>query len=381
MRDHGVPAILLTGAENVRYLTGFWWSEFQRRVGYAMFFTDHAPVVFAPAGAYQQMPDLVPGVDEWRPAISWMDGVAPESACQVQAARFADQIRDELASHGLSSERLAVSEIDEHGLDALRGLGIAIEPGMPLLLESSSIKTPDEISCLQMAASIGVTGFETVRANLRAGTTVSGVAKLARRAIEDAGAEYAAAGIMSGPHGFQRSPTGLDRRIEHGDLAMALTCGTSFLGYTSCLYRQFVVGRRPTGEEVSAYSKLRDRLDAAIAAMVPGGSTADVAAQLAPAEHWGYKSETECFSVELGHGVGLVNVGSRFIHYNSPVITREWSLEHPEEIREGMVIAIEGIEGEHRKWGVRLENMVLVGPDGPQLLDHYPRDEILVAGM
>jgi Xaa-Pro aminopeptidase len=162
---------------------------------------------------------------------------------------------------------------------------------------------------------------------------------------------------------------------------MALTCGTSFLGYTSCLYRQFVVGRRPTGEEVSAYSKLRDRLDAAIAAMVPGGSTADVAAQLAPAEHWGYKSETECFSVELGHGVGLVNVGSRFIHYNSPVITREWSLEHPEEIREGMVIAIEGIEGEHRKWGVRLENMVLVGPDGPQLLDHYPRDEILVAGM
>jgi Xaa-Pro aminopeptidase len=381
MRAHGVPAILLTGAENVRYLTGFWWSEFQRRVGYALFFTDHPPIVFAPAGAYQQMPDLVPGVDEWRPAISWMDSLAPASAIEMQAARFGDQVRDELKAHGLSAERLAVSEIDRHGRDALSRLGIPIEDGMPLLLESAAIKTPDEISCLQMAASISVTGFETVRTNLRAGTTVSAMSKLARRAIEDAGAENPATGIMSGPHGFERSPTGLDRRIEHGDLAFALTCGTSFLGYSACLYRQFVVGRRPTGEEVSAYSQLRDRLDGAIAAMVPGNSTADVAARLAPAEHWGYKSETECFSVELGHGVGLVNKGSRVIHYNNPIITREWSLEHPEEIREGMVIAIEGIEGEHRQWGVRLENMVLVGPDGPRLLDAYPRDEILVAGL
>jgi Xaa-Pro dipeptidase len=381
MQEHGIAALLLTGAENVRYLTGFWWSEFQRGAGYAMFLADHPPIVFAPAGSLQQMPDLAPWISEWRPAISWMDGVATPEACFSQATRFANQVREELEQYGLSSETLATSEISELGIECLSRAGINTVPGIRLLLESAMIKTVDEVNCLKMAASLSVSGFEAVRMNLRAGMTQSQVARIGRRAIEDAGAEVAATAIMSGPQGFERSVSSLDRRIEFGDLAFALTCGTSFMGYSACLYRQFIVGRKPTGIETSMYSKLRDRLDAAISAMKPGASTADVAKLLAPASDWGYGSETECFSVELGHGVGLVNAGSRSIHYNPPIITREWSLEHPEEIKEGMVIAIEGIEGEHRVRGVRLENMVVIGKDGAELIDHYPREAIMPVGL
>src|SRR4051794_29179558 len=104
MTENSIASILLTGAENVRYLTGFWWSEFQRGVGYALFFADHDPVVFAPAGALQQMPDLVPGITEWRPAISWMDGVATSDASHAQAKRFAAQVFAELRDRGLDSE-------------------------------------------------------------------------------------------------------------------------------------------------------------------------------------------------------------------------------------------------------------------------------------
>ena len=46
-----------------------------------------------------------------------------------------------------------------------------------------------------------------------------------------------------------------------------------------------------------------------------------------------------------------------------------------------MVIAIEGIEGEHRVRGVRLENMVVIGKDGAELIDHYPRDAIMPVGL
>ncbi|MGO4587459.1 M24 family metallopeptidase [Arthrobacter sp. 21a14] len=381
MRSKGIPALLLTGADNVRYLTGFWWGEFSLQVGYALFFADEEPIVFAPAGSLQQMPDQAPWITQWRPAISWLGGVAPSSAIAELSAVFAAQIRDELASRSLEGEQLAVSEIDEPGMNALADAGIQTIPGLPLLLECSTIKTADEISCISMAASLSTAGFEATRAALRPGTKQAQIALMARRAIEDAGAEVGAARLLSGPLSFPRGISGGDRIVEHGDLAYLLTCGTSYMGYTACLYRQYVVGRAPTSAERSSYAKLTDRLDLAMSLMKPGASTADVASVLAPAEDLGFPSEAECFSIELGHGIGLVNAGSRAIHYNPPTITRSWSLDHPEEIQEGMVIAIEGIEGQHRVGGVRLENLVVVTANGAELLDHYPRlDMVQTAG-
>ena len=377
LRSHDIPAILVAGADNVRYLTGFWWGEFSLQVGYALFFAEGETVLFAPAGSLQQMPDQAPWVTQWRPAISWLGGVAPRSAIDELSAEFASQINSELAARSLNGERLAVSEIDGAGLAALRAIGIETLPGLPLLLESSTIKTVDEVACISMAASLSTVGFEATRAALRPGSRQAPIATMARRAMEDAGAEIGSARLLSGPLSYPRGISGGDRIVEHGDLAYLLTCGTSYMGYTACLYRQYVVGRAATAAEKSSYAKLTDRLDLAISLMRPGASTADVASVLATAEDMGFGSEVECFSIELGHGIGLVNVGSRAIHYNPPTITRSWSLSHPEEIREGMVIAIEGIEGEHRVGGVRLENLVIVTSDGARLLDHYPRSEMI----
>ena len=71
------------------------------------------------------------------------------------------------------------------------------------------------------------------------------------------------------------------------------------------------------------------------------------------------------WSAEIGHGIGLHA-------YEQPVINRQWSLEHPQEIQEGMVIAVEGHEGDPGRQVVRLEQMAVVTADGPQLIDRYP---------
>lgn len=381
MRAAGVPALLVTGAENVRYLTGFFWSEFQLQAGYALFFTDHDPVVYAPAGSFQQMPDQAPWIKHWRIARSWLGGTLREGAADQEAKVFAEEIAAELRERGLGGEPLAVSEFDNRALHELRVRGFEIRDGLELLMESARIKTRDEVNCLKMIASISSSGFQAALGSLRPGVLQSTVAKTVKRAVEDAGAEFGASKVMAGPLGFERGISGSDRRLEYGDLAYVLTCGSSYLGYTACLYRQYLLGRRPTSKERGWYDQLHERIDAVISELRPGRSTADAARHFTPASRWGYSDEVELLTVEFGHGIGLVTAGSRFVHYNRPIINRQWSLDHPEEIEEGMVIAVEALEGEHREGGVRLESMAVVTADGPQIIDHYPRDEILVANL
>lgn len=381
MRAANIPAILVTGAENVRYLCGFFWSEFQLQAGYALFFADHDPVVYAPAGSYHQMPDQAPWIKNWRIARSWLEGPTPLSAAEAESKLFGDEIAAELGERGLDKEPLAVSEFGPRALGALQSHGIDTVDGLPLMMESARIKTPDEINCLKMIASISSSGFQRALEVLRPGVLQSYVAKEVKRAVEDAGSEFGASKVMAGPLAFERGISSSDRRIEYGDLAYVLTCGSSYLGYTACLYRQYVVGRRATGDEAGMYDTLRDRLDSVIGELQPGASTADAAKHFAPASKFGYSDEAELLTIEFGHGIGLVNAGSRFVHYNPPIINRQWSFEHPEEIQPGMVIAVEGIEGVHRESGVRLETMVVITENGPEALDFYPRHEILAAGV
>ncbi len=380
LRQHGLPAALVTGSDNVRYLVGIQWGEFQPQLCYVLFFAEHDPVVFAHAGCYHQLPDQCPWVEEWRIGRSWLGGIAGANATAEETALFASEIRDELKARGLAGERLAVIDFDATSWTALRDIGLSTVDGSEWLLDASQTKTVDEINCLKMTASLCSAGFQKALEVLRPGTAQGQVARAATNAIAEAGAEFARARPVSGPLSFERGMTYNDRRIEHGDLVYIAACGTSYLGYAACLYRQYVVGRKPTAREIGWYDELRDRIDAVIDAVRPGGSTADAAQHFPPASKWGYRDEAEVLTVEIGHGVGLVNLGGRHAHYNRPVINRQWSIKHPQIFEPGMVIAVESLEGEHRVGGVRLEDMVVVTERGAEMIDFFPRDEILVAG-
>src|SRR5260370_12256087 len=139
MQASGMPALLVTGAENVRYLVGFWWSEFQLQAAYALFFAEHDPVVYAPAGSYHQMPDQAPWIPHWRIARSWMGGTVMEGAAEDEAKLFAEGIVAELSVPGLAAEPLAVSEFATSAINPLTPHGTQARPRLPPLFQLSPL--------------------------------------------------------------------------------------------------------------------------------------------------------------------------------------------------------------------------------------------------
>lgn len=379
MRERGIPAMLITGSPNVRYLTGFYWFEFQLRLSYCLFFAEHDPIVFAHAGSYHQVPDQMPWIKNWRIGRAWMNGVAGADAAWEEAELFAREIRHELYECGLAGEPLAIVDFDDLAEAALKAEGLKLVDGGPLLLEASRVKTRDEIDCLKVVASICENGFNKAREVLRPGVPHWKASGEIRNALAEKGAEWTQANVWSGPMTFERSMTPMGGTIRDGDIAYLGLCSTAFMGYGACLYRTYTIGRPPTEQEKEWHHRLLDRLDAVIDAIKPGNTTADAARHFPPASTWGYKDEAEILTVEIGHGIGIVSLGSTSAHYNPPVINRQWSLKHPQTFEPGMVIAVEGLEGKHRVGGVRLEDMVVVTERGAELIDHTPRNEILVA--
>jgi Xaa-Pro aminopeptidase len=103
-----------------------------------------------------------------------------------------------------------------------------------------------------------------------------------------------------------------------------------------------------------------------------GATTKDIASKWPSAkEAWGYEEEDQAAANLWGHGLGLAQ-------YDQPVISRIWSLDHPLEIKEGMVFALETQHGRKFEWGVRIEEMLIVHKDRTEIISNFPVEQITV---
>jgi Xaa-Pro aminopeptidase len=120
------------------------------------------------------------------------------------------------------------------------------------------------------------------------------------------------------------------------------------------------------------YKRTYEMIRAGMEAIRPGATTEDVVRQWPTAEHWGATDESQVFGLAFGHGLG---VGL----WERPIISRLYSLEHPVELCEGMVLAIETYDGEGGD-GARIEEEVVVTADGFELITKFPADELIGCG-
>jgi Xaa-Pro aminopeptidase len=375
LRATDLGALLLFDPNNIRYVTSTHIGEWARdkNARFCLLPREGEPVLwdFGSAARHHQLyaPWLPP--ESFRGGVSPMRGAMPDHTGVPD--RLAANVHHELAERGLAGEPLGIDMTDMVALAALRRAGIHTTDGSQAMLAARTIKTDEEIALLDHAAAIVDATYERIYELLRPGVTEAEVVAEAQRLLFELGSEQVEAiNAVSGDRCIPHPHVFSDRLLRPGDQAF-FDIIHSFMGYRTCYYRTFSVGGANQAQ-VDAYRRCREWLEDAISLVRPGATTAEIAAVWPTAQELGFPDEESCFGLQFGHGLG---VGL----YESPMISRLHSLDHPEEIVPGMVFALEtycpasdGISA------ARIEEEVLVTEDGNRLLTRFPAEELLVAG-
>ncbi len=380
MRRHGLGAMLLMYDENIRYVTSTLtpgWNQLKPGLRYAVLIEGKEPILYEQGDIGYHIREHSPWIpkENVRYSYAWIKGAAgPASTAQVE--KFTNALMNDLEDAGVSDQPLGVDFMDLNMIRAFEQRSINWVDGMTPMMEARSIKSPNEQKAMRIVGSIcDVTHYEFSQF-LKPGLTENEVTAFGMEYLYNfPGMENVEDVIVSsGPNAWPNWRNHGDRIIRPGDLVIIDLAALTWNGFKSCVYRTYCVGGTPTDEHKRYYDLANKWLQDSIDATRPGVTTADIAAEWPSAkEIWGYEEEDEAAANLWGHGLGLAQ-------YDQPVISRIWSLEHPQEIQPGMVFALETQHGKLHEFGVRLEEMMIVNETGVEMISTFPRDEITCAG-
>ncbi|HQJ64248.1 MAG TPA: aminopeptidase P N-terminal domain-containing protein [bacterium] len=181
--------------------------------------------------------------------------------------------------------------------------------------------------------------------------------------------------IGSGPNSVILHYDTNERRMEAGE-TVVMDVGGEYAGYCADVTRTIPVGGRFTAEQKTIYNLVLAAHDSAIAMIRPGATIADLNKKAAAV---------------IGSGLirlGLMKAGEEVAKFLPHGISHQLGLEaHDVEgngpLAPGMVITIEpgiyigaamtGVPAAYRTIGIRIEDDVLVTPDGRRVLSNAPR--------
>ena len=228
------------------------------------------------------------------------------------------------------------------------------------------VKEADEVNLLRASAACADTAMEAALEFLRPGVKESEIAAVVRDAFARAGSPYGIFTLIgAGPNGaFPHHEAG-DRSVVAGD-AVVIDIGASRHGYFSDITRMAVVGDPPSGYE-DVHEVVERAVEAALEAARPGARVRDVdAAARSVIADAGFG---EHFPHRTGHGLGLEE-------HEPPFITRTGETR----LEEGMVFSIEPGVYLPGRFGVRLEEIVVLEEKGPAIMSRLGREAFGVPG-
>lgn len=366
-------AVLVFDMNNIRYATSTHIGEWARdkMARFALVTRTGEPYLWDFGSAARKNRLHAPWLDPGHinGGVTGLRGAVPPQVGLFK--HFASVIQSILIEEGVADLPLGVDLIELPMMFELQKLGLRVVDGQQAMLGAREVKSPDEIVLLSVAAAMVEGVFQRITEILKPGIRENEIVGIATKMLYDMGSEdVEGINAVSGERCTPHPHVFTDRLIRPGDQAY-FDIMHAYNGYRTCYYRTFAVGRA-TPVQHDAYEQARDWMDAAIELLRPGASTADIAQAWPRAEEFGFASEMEAFGLQFGHGLGLA------LH-ERPVISRLNSLDHPEEIKEGMVIAIETYcPAKDGVSAARIEEEVVITQDGPTVITLFPGEHLMV---
>ena len=284
----------------------------------------------------------------------------------------AEEMASILKSAGVAKMPIGVDIIEPPMMFELEKAGLKVKDGQQVMLEAREVKSADEIALLNRAAAMVDGAYHLIDEELKPGVRENDiVAKvnefLYRHGSDDVEAINAISGERCNPHPHNFT----DRMVRPGDQVF-FDILQSFMGYRTCYYRTFNVGRATPAQQ-DAYKLCREWLDMAIDLIKPGVTTDRVCSVWPKAHEFGFPDELAAFGLQFGHGLGL-NLHER------PIISRVVSLDHPTVIKEGMVFALETYcPAKDGYSAARIEEEVVVTDKGHTVISLFPAEQLPIA--
>jgi len=334
-----IPLILVTNLINIRYLTGFVGSA-----GTALFGPRQGLLWVDPRYTLQSR-EQAQGVEVVEEKIGSLKG----------AAKW-------LAKHSVREIAFEVSNLTCANFDLLRtqaGRTLAMKPAGDLIEELRVVKDRGEIEAIRSAGKVTAEVFCELLRMIRPGVCERDLASEVDYRMRKKGAEGAAFEtiLASGPRSAYPHARPSSKPLQESDLVI-FDFGAILRGYAADMTRTVFLGE-PSRRVRSVYSSVLKAQRGAVKSIQDGikAGAVDSAARSVLAKRGlaGY------FTHSTGHGVGLE------IHERPRVGRGETA-----RLRAGSVVTVEPgvyIEG---LGGIRLEDTVLVGPEGPEVLTPAP---------
>lgn len=284
---------------------------------------------------------------------TWADDMGPEAALQEALAAIDATAPGLVALDETMRADFALLLIDALPAGTRRTFTPETLGGLRMRKDAS------EFQKLKMNAAIADRAMQAAFSALKPGITELELADAIKAHFSSEGASPQFWIVGAGGNGaFPHHATG-DRVIQEGD-AIVIDIGGRKQGFPSDITRMAAVGIPPEGYG-EIHTIVEKAVQAALKAAKPGVKAKDIdAAARRVIADAGYG---EYFVHRTGHGMGIDGHEPPYVTATSETV-----------LEEGMVFSIEPGIYIPGRFGIRLEDIVILREDGPEILSALPRD-------
>ncbi|MGO8735171.1 MAG: M24 family metallopeptidase [Terriglobia bacterium] len=345
MEEQRLPCLLVTNLTNIAYLTGFRGSA-----GVAL---------FTP-----------------REGVLWVD---PRYTLQAQGqARGVEVMEERKGLHKAAAEWLKANKMRRIGYEEAHltcadfsslqqgaGQRVKFVPAAGLVEQLRAVKDTEEVAKIRGAGKITVEVFEKVLGEVRPGVSESELSAEIEYLMRKKGAEGAAFEtiVASGPRAALPHARASCKLLKENEFVI-FDLGAILNDYAADMTRTVYLGE-PSRRVRSLYNAVLEAQEKALRAVLPGVRAGDVDAVVRRA--LAGRGLARFFTHSTGHGVGMNT-------HEMPRLSRG----EKARLQAGHVVTVEPgiyLEG---LGGIRIEDTLLVGPAGPEVLTPARKDQWVV---